>query len=160
MSQQHPLGLRLIAVFKIFKGLLFLGVSWELFQLIHEDLGRIADAVLTMLRANTENRIVHSLQEHFIALSPQTLHHAGVGALLYSFVLLVEGLGLWQEKRWAEYLVIINSGLFVPFELEALFRHRDIFHVIVIVINLLILGYVTAIVLGKGNGRTAEKDTE
>ena len=149
MSLQHPLGLRVIAIFKISKGILFLGVSWGLFQLIHADLAGIADAVLTVLRANTENWIIHSLQEHFIVLSPQTLHHAGVGALLYSMVLLLEGFGLWFEKRWAEYLVIVNYGIFIPFEIDAFHRHPDVFHVVVLAINLLILGYVSVIVWGK-----------
>ncbi|MDD5261823.1 MAG: DUF2127 domain-containing protein [Methylacidiphilales bacterium] len=154
MASHHPLGLRIIAAFKIFKGVLFLGVAWGVFQLIHADLGEVAAFVIKAVRANTEHRIIRSLQEHFVALTPSTLHHVGVGALLYSILLFAEGIGLWLEQHWAEYLVLISCGIFVPAEVDALFRHCDFFHLSVLAINVLILIYMASIVFGK-RGRSA-----
>ena len=151
--RKHALGLEVIACFKILKGLLLLGVSVGVFRLIHTDLAQLTDNLLNKLRLGTENRIIHALQEHFVSLTPETLHKLAVGSFLYSLLLLTEGAGLWFEKRWAEYLVILTTSAFIPAEISSLTRHHDLLHFVIVTANLLIVGYIANIVFhGKHTG--------
>ena len=48
--------------------------------------------------------------------------HAPLASISYGLLFATEGVGLWLEKRWAEYLTIIATGSFIPFELYELVR--------------------------------------
>jgi uncharacterized membrane protein (DUF2068 family) len=38
-------------------------------------------------------------------------------ALFYAGLFATEGVGLWRERRWAEYLTVIATGSLIPFEI-------------------------------------------
>jgi uncharacterized membrane protein (DUF2068 family) len=143
------IGLEVIAFFKLFKALLLFGLSWGLFGLIHADLDRVARDLSQALRISSENEFVHKLQEQFVSLSPTFLHHAAVGALVYSILLFVEGTGLWFELKWAEYMVIINSGVFIPAEIVEIVHHPSWGPIVLLLVNLAIVGYVSMLVFWK-----------
>ena len=42
--------------------------------------------------------------------------------LFYGSLFATEGIGVWLERRWTEYLTIIATGSLVPFELYELIR--------------------------------------
>jgi uncharacterized membrane protein (DUF2068 family) len=50
-------------------------------------------------------------------LSRQRIGALGVVALFYSALFATEGVGLWRERRWAEYLTVIATGSLVPLEI-------------------------------------------
>ena len=147
-------GLRLIAIFKLVKGLLMIGVSFGIFRLIHADLERVADSFLNLTRMDPDNHYIHHFLVKFVDLSPETIKRFGIGALVYSVLLMTEGFGLWFEKTWAEYLVILASSIFVPLEIHELLRHPTPLKLGVFFLNLLIIGYLSyVVVLGKKEGR-------
>jgi len=43
-----------------------------------------------------------------------------VGLLVYGLVEGVEGVGLWLGKRWAEYLTVVATAVFIPYEVYEL----------------------------------------
>ena len=63
-------------------------------------------------------------------------------AILYAGLFGVEGVGLWMGKRWAEYLTIIATSSFVPFEVYELIRHASWQRGATLGINLLVVGYL------------------
>jgi uncharacterized membrane protein (DUF2068 family) len=63
-------------------------------------------------------------------------------AFLYATLFIVEGVGLWMARRWAEYLTIIATSSFVPFEVYELFRHVTWPRTVTLVINLLVVAYL------------------
>ena len=62
-----------------------------------------------------------------------------VTSLVYCVLELVEAIGLWHERRWAEYLTAIATAGFLPFEIIELSRRVTVIRVGALVINLLIL---------------------
>jgi uncharacterized membrane protein (DUF2068 family) len=40
----------------------------------------------------------------------------------YATVELVEGVGLWLQRRWAEYLTVVATAAFLPIEVHDLIR--------------------------------------
>jgi uncharacterized membrane protein (DUF2068 family) len=57
-------------------------------------------------------------------------------------VFSAEGVGLWFEKTWAEYLTVIVTLSFIPFEAYELAQGFNVGKVIGLAINLVILVYL------------------
>ena len=56
---------------------------------------------------------LHSLRAHQLRI-------IGILALGYGGLELVEGVGLWLDQLWAEYLTVIATSLLVPIEVYEL----------------------------------------
>jgi uncharacterized membrane protein (DUF2068 family) len=70
------------------------------------------------------------------------LRQISVATFSYSALALTEGVGLLLEKVWAEYLTLILTVSFLPWELYELFRRPDWFRANLLLINLAVLGYL------------------
>jgi len=60
-------------------------------------------------------------------------------AVVYCIVEGVEAVGLWHERRWAEYLTAIATAGFLPFEIHELMVRITVIRIGALVINLAIL---------------------
>ena len=74
---------------------------------------------------------------------------------LYATIQLVEGLGLWFGAAWAEYMVVISTGLFVPEECLGIIHHFTLLRLTILVINAGILIYVIHVVWNRHKARKA-----
>ena len=54
----------------------------------------------------------------------------------------LEAVGLWLQKRWAEYLTLIATALFLPLEVWEIAHHVTPFKVIAFVINVAVVVYL------------------
>ena len=66
----------------------------------------------------------------------------GVVALLYATLFAIEGVGLWRERRWAEYLTVIATASFIPFEIVQLARQVSLARSAALGLNLLVVAYL------------------
>jgi uncharacterized membrane protein (DUF2068 family) len=153
MDKNAPLGLRIIAAAKIVKGVILLGLSLGVFDLIHKDLTAIALHVVQIAKISPENRYVALMLGKLGLVDPRTLVRLGELSALYASILLIEGLGLWFGAAWAEYVVVISSGIFVPEECLATAHHFTWFRVSILLINAAILVYVVNLVWKRYKGR-------
>jgi len=117
MTKQHHTGMVLIAGFKVGKGLLLLLVGLGFLRLVHAETATLFSKLLEALHLNAESHILHALVLQVDALRPESILTLGVVSMIYSALLLTEGLGLWFERSWAAYLTVISTSLFIPFEL-------------------------------------------
>ena len=138
----HPLALRLIAAFKLLKGVLLLAAGIGALRLLHRDVAEIANRWVSELRLDPQNRFIHALSLRAGAVDDRMLREIGVGTFFYSALLLTEGVGLWLEKRWAEYLTVILTGSFLPLEVYELTRRINGTRVTILAINVLIVAYL------------------
>src|SRR5439155_13931865 len=115
-SSQPGLLLRLIALFKLFKAVLLVAVGLGTLHLVHAGLADDAQRWLETIALNSGRASLQRLVSLVSGLSPRRLEVLAVGAFLYAGLYLFEGVGLWFEKRWAEYLIAIVTLLFVPLE--------------------------------------------
>jgi uncharacterized membrane protein (DUF2068 family) len=76
------------------------------------------------------------------ALSPRRIEVIATGAFVYAGLCVVEGLGLWWEKRWAEYVVVTATISAVPFEIVALVRHLSFTRLTALLVNLAVAAYL------------------
>jgi uncharacterized membrane protein (DUF2068 family) len=65
-----------------------------------------------------------------------------VVALVYCAVEATEAIGLWREKRWAEYLTVLATAGLLPFELRELSEKTSMLRLTALGVNVAILVYL------------------
>lgn len=65
-----------------------------------------------------------------------------IGAILYAFLEGTEGVGLAMRRRWAEYLTVIATGLFIPFEIYEVVSKLTVFRASALLVNIAVVGYL------------------
>src|SRR5436305_13031432 len=117
--------LKLIALFKIGKGvlLLVLGVSLLFLNARTRWMDALsnwtADEIL-LEHSRTVAWLLHKLQA---VLADGAVQATGFLALFYAAVLFTEGIGVYMQQRWAELLMIFATASRIPIELRHLW-HR------------------------------------
>lgn len=134
--------LRLIAVFKLLKALLLIAVGLGALKLLDPAVAAQAEAWLHGLAMSSDRRAMQGVLVFVSRLTPERLEALGIAAFLYGALFATEGIGLWLEKRWAEYLTVIATGSFVPFEVYELARRPTLPRMAALVLNLAVVAYL------------------
>ncbi|HEX3378065.1 MAG TPA: DUF2127 domain-containing protein [Candidatus Acidoferrales bacterium] len=135
-------GVRLIAVFKLFKGLVLLAVGIGAIKLLHKDVAIEVDHWADIFRVDPNNRYFQRLLARFSILNPRKLKELSAGTFFYSALLLTEGTGLLLGKRWAEYFTIIATSSFIPLEIYEVTRRMSAASAIVLILNMAVVIYL------------------
>jgi uncharacterized membrane protein (DUF2068 family) len=141
-SQQPDTGVRLIALFKLAKGLLLVAVGVGVHTLVHRDVAATLTHWANVFWIARESRYLQALVYKVAAFDHRTLKITEISSFVYSAVLLTEGVGLLLSKRWAEYLTVIVTASFIPFEIFTIVRRFGVSRMIVLVINAAVVWYL------------------
>jgi uncharacterized membrane protein (DUF2068 family) len=141
-KSSHDRGLLLIGLFKLAKAIFFFGVGVGAIHLLHKDLEDEIMRLALKFRFDPESRLVSLLLDKVDLIDAHRLRQISVATFGYSGLALTEGVGLLLEKVWAEYLTVILTASFLPWELYELARRLDWFHLSLLLINLAVLGYL------------------
>jgi uncharacterized membrane protein (DUF2068 family) len=145
-------GLRVIAVFKLTKGLLLLAVGIGAIKLLHRDISEIATSWITAIRVDPDNRLIHGLITKLGLMNDRKLEELSIGSFFYAALLLTEGVGLWLKKRWAEYFTIIVTCSLIPLEIYEIAKRVTVTRIVILLVNAAIVWYLF-VQLRKGHGR-------
>ena len=140
-SQQRWV-LRLIAIERLARGVVLLVAGGVLVTHSHTNWASHLRDWAGDLGLDPSRHVVSSAINRVAALSPHTLFLLGAGAIGYGVLELVEGVGLLRQRRWAEYLTVFATCIFVPLEIWEIARHATLLKVGGLVVNLLIVGYL------------------
>ncbi|MGD3111722.1 DUF2127 domain-containing protein [Streptomyces sp. YGL11-2] len=77
--------------------------------------------------------------------------------LAYALIEIVEGVGLWRAKRWAEYLTVVATAAFLPLEIYELTEKVSWLKIATLAINILAVLYIAVAkrLFGLRGGRAA-----
>jgi uncharacterized membrane protein (DUF2068 family) len=134
--------LRTIALYKIVKVLLLLAVAYGELRLRDASL---AAKLLSWAQARPyglEHRIVTQLLEWFSGLSVPRINALRIVTLAYAGVFAVEGIGLWMQKRWAEWLTTIITASLIPLEAWEMFFRPTIGKAVILLTNIAVVVYL------------------
>ncbi|MGA7795033.1 MAG: DUF2127 domain-containing protein [Candidatus Acidiferrales bacterium] len=134
--------LRIIAAFKLFKGLVLFAVGIGAVKLLHKDLAFEVERWADIFRVDPNNHYFRRLLETFLTLDDRKLRELSVGTFFYSALLLTEGTGLLLGKRWAEYFTIIATSSFLPLEIYELTRRVSAPRIVVLLLNVAVVIYL------------------
>jgi uncharacterized membrane protein (DUF2068 family) len=157
MDVKAPVGLRLIAAMKIVKGAAMAGLALGVFGLVHKDLEETARHFVQVFRISPENRYVELALEKVGVIEPAELRRLGILTAFDASIQLMEGLGLWFGAWWAEYLVVISTGLFIPEEAAVTVDHFSGLRLTILILNTLMFIYVFQLVFKRHFARRAAR---
>lgn len=80
------------------------------------------------------SEVVRGINRVF-GLSGHAITWAAVAAFAYAVLLLVESYGLWQVRRWGEYLSVVVTSVFLPLEIWELSERVTWLKVVLTAIN-------------------------
>lgn len=131
-------------MFEALKGVIALLVAYAFIHMIHKDVdfGDVAERILRFLHIGLHHRLAQSLLHAAGKLSDAHIATVLGLAIAYATLRFAEGYGLWKQRVWAEWLAIISGCLYIPFEVQRLFHHRNAVHWIVLLINILVVLYI------------------
>nr|WP_112472737.1 DUF2127 domain-containing protein [Streptomyces sp. ST1020] len=100
--------------------------------------------------------VVGSVQKVF-GYRHSTLVLVAALLLAYALIELVEAVGLWYAKRWAEYLTVVATAAFLPLEIYELTERVSWLKIATLVLNLLAVLYIAVAkrLFGLRGGRKA-----
>jgi uncharacterized membrane protein (DUF2068 family) len=135
--------LALIAIFRLSKALLLVLAGF---------------GALHLLRPDVAARFVEWMQAYPFAMrylperalnSPQRLELLAAAAFAYAALFATEGVGLWLQKRWAEYLTVVATTSFIPFEVWEIVKKTAAVRVAFVLANVAIVIYLIAVLTRK-----------
>jgi uncharacterized membrane protein (DUF2068 family) len=133
--------LKLIALFKIAKAalLLLLGIS----LLFVNARARWTDGLsnwtadeILMKHSPAVGHLLHKLQG---VLASGTLRATGLLALFFATIFFTEGIGVYLQQRWAEWLMIIATGALIPIEVRHIWHRPSLAAVLILIVNCFIV---------------------
>lgn len=143
--------LRLLAVERIARGVLLLGAAYgihrfasaqtALRQAFVTDLP-VARPLAEQLGFDIDRSTLIRDYDKAVNASHSTLTWIAVGVAAYAAIELVEGVGLWLTRRWAEYLTVVATAVFLPIEIRDLLVSATVTHVLTFAVNVLAVVYL------------------
>ncbi|HEY1984217.1 MAG TPA: DUF2127 domain-containing protein [Terracidiphilus sp.] len=148
-ARHHNKGLVLIAAYKLLQALLFVAIGVGALRLLHQDIDDVLMKIAKDLRFNTESRFVDFLLDRASLLNDPMLRRIGLAAFCYAAVGILEGIGLYLEKAWGEYLTLIITASFLPLEIHEILRRSTMPRVTLLIVNVLVLLYLLKLVIDR-----------
>ncbi len=137
---------RWVAVFKLFKGLLFLFVGLGVATFIQKDKD-MEEQVTGWMRLpwlRQENRYIGMWVSWAMGFNRRDIGVLEVSIFVYAALLLTEGVGLLFLKRWAEYLTVLTTAAFIPLEVWSDVRHFGLTKTVILFLNILAVWYLSS----------------
>ena len=141
-TRSNPVLIRLIAAERIVRGVLLLIGGAYLLTHSGSDFGRLAYRFMRALELDPRRPFLHHLIQKLHRLHAGTVVISGIAAVGYGVLETVEGVGLWLERFWAEWLTVIATSLLIPLEVFELVRHPSVLKAAGIAVNLVIVAYL------------------
>lgn len=132
----------MIAALKIVKAVLLIIVGLGALSLLHRNVSEIAENFMRFLHVDPTGKFFYTVIDKLEIVDDRKLRQLSVGTFFYAAILLTEGVGLWFEKRWAEWLTLLVTGSFIPYEIYEIFSHASVAKFSVLAINLAVVVYL------------------
>jgi uncharacterized membrane protein (DUF2068 family) len=134
--------IHLISAEKVIKGTVLIVIALKLLSLMGQDVHAYAADLVTRHGIDVGNRYIVGILDKLVGLGDNQLIQFSTVAFLYSALLFIEGIGLWLQKRWAEYLTAIGSALLLPVEVYELYERFTWVRIVILAINIFVVWYL------------------
>lgn len=134
--------IELIAIFKFVKVAGLLALSFGLIKLLDPAVGERLQSWIFALSETAAHPYALKALVKVTSFSARQIQTFGVIALAYATLYMIEGIGLWHQSRWAEYLTIVATALLIPLEIYEITRRVTVPRVGALVINVIVVIYL------------------
>jgi uncharacterized membrane protein (DUF2068 family) len=135
-------GLAAIAIFKLVKTILLIGVALGAFHFTTPGAMQSAERWVGTVSSSVGRRELESLLAKAGGFGKDRILVAGIAALAYALLFAVEGTGLWLQKRWAEWLSVVATASFIPLEIYELVKKDTPMRIVALIVNVATVVYL------------------
>jgi uncharacterized membrane protein (DUF2068 family) len=146
--------LLLIAIYKFLHALFFFAIGIGAHRLLHKNIADQVELFARHLRFNPESRLVIFILSKAQLINGRVLERISLVAYCYATLTLIEGIGLYLEKTWGEFLTLAITASFLPWEILEIIRRLTWVRVGLLTINILVFIYLLRLILDRARGRT------
>src|SRR5262245_2535293 len=136
--------LKLIALFKIAKGLLLLvlGASLLFLNVRTRWMDALSNWIADEILLEHSKPVAYLLHKLQAVLAGGTLRGTGFLALCYAAILFTEGIGVYMQQRWAEFLMIFATATLIPIEIRHLWHRPGLVGALILLANCFIVWFL------------------
>ncbi len=135
-------GFRVIALYEAAKGVVVLAAGLGLLSLVHGDMQALAERIVRHTHLDPASKYPRIFLDAASHLTDAHLWIFAALAGLYAAGRIVLAYGLWNERRWAEWLALAAVAIYLPVEIYELILRITWIKSGVFLLNLAIVGYI------------------
>jgi uncharacterized membrane protein (DUF2068 family) len=128
------------------KGLLLVGTAVYLYTHAETGLDPLVARLTSVLNLTAGTGFLHKIVVENLAklagISEGALWILATGTLIYGVIESAESVGLILRRRWAEYLVVLATALFIPLEVREVLMRPGVIRVATLAINVAVVIYL------------------
>jgi len=111
-------------------------------HLRHTDLAKLVLGWADRISLDPHGHVVAWVLQRALLINNRRLSLISAGLFTYFVLYSMEGVGLYLEKRWAEWLTVATTCVLIPVEAYHLWHRPQLFKVWIIVFNLAIVVFL------------------
>jgi uncharacterized membrane protein (DUF2068 family) len=134
--------LKLVALMEAAKGGIVFGAGFGLLALLHRDVRRIAESLVTRLHIDPENHFAGIFLNAAAHVTDARLWGLTGLALAYTALRWSEAWGLWFDRRWAEWLGVVSGAVYLPIEVYEIWEKPGAIKAATLTLNLGLVAYL------------------
>ena len=140
--KKHDGFLKFIIIEKLVLGIISFFLSIGAMSLINQDMERIANQIVVLFNLDMDNYYVETAIKKLGMIGNGTIIGVSIGMFFFASLNLIESYGLHKRKRWAEWLTVIATSLFIPFEMYEVIQAQTFFRIGALALNITIVYYL------------------
>jgi uncharacterized membrane protein (DUF2068 family) len=148
-------GLRVVALIEGTKGVLVLLVGFEALSFLHRDIHGAVVQLVEHFHLNPASHYPRIFLDAIEQVNDTGLWLMAVAAAMYSLARIIEAVGLWLRKRWAQWFAIVSGGVYVPIELYEVVQKATWPRLTLLIVNLGVVAYIVFELMKNGDKSTA-----
>ena len=134
--------IEMIAIFKFMKAAGLIAIAFGAIKLLDPATGDMLARWIDALSASSSHPLIQNYLVKVSEYSTKKIQVVGVGALLYATLFMIEGIGLWHEAPWGEYLTVVATSLLIPIEVYEIAQKLSVPRVGALVVNIAAVAYL------------------
>jgi len=131
-----------IGVWKLLEAALFLVLGVGALKLLHKDLVDVVTQFIIDLGRDPEGHLANLILDKVALIDPHRLKQISIAIFVGAGLHLLEGVGLVLRKVWAEYVTLILTASFLPWEIIEIIRHITWLKVALLLVNVAVVVYL------------------
>ena len=131
--------LRIVAVYKFTKTAILIVLGLATMRLVRPDVAAAFEQWVQDLPVGFIQRNLERFLDWISGPGTHRVQLLGAGLFTYAALFLLEGVGLWQQRRWAEWLTVVATGALVPVEIYECVTHPTLIPFVLLVVNVCVV---------------------
>ena len=147
-----------IGVWKLLEASLFVILGVGALKLLHKDLVDVVTRFIIDLGRDPEGHLANLILDKVALIDPHRLKQISIAIFAGAALHLIEGVGLVLRKVWAEYVTLIVTASFLPWEVFEILRHLTWIKIVLLLLNVAVVAYLVFYVQASARKRKEEVD--